>query len=232
MKLWIAIIMTVSILTGCSKPTAALSASLAEKVLTEEVKEAAKWEIMELNRQKYLKELKEVNDDFVGILRVSSIIEELVVHSSDNNEYLRLDFEKQYHRYGTIFMDYRNTLDDQNIIMYGHYVYYDEDGMFTELHLLKDQENYEEHKYIELETIEGIRQYQVASVFYYDLNADYPQYYQTSYSNIKDYLEDIAITEFYDTGIEITNKSKLLTLQTCVRNRDDLRLIVVAVQTN
>jgi len=70
-------------------------------------------------------------------LRVGSIIEELVVHSSDNNEYLRLSFEKEYHRYGTIFMDYRNTLDDQNIIMYGHYVYYDEDGMFTELHLLK-----------------------------------------------------------------------------------------------
>lgn len=232
MKLMIALIMIMSILTGCSKPSAIITATAAERFLTEEVKESAKWEIMELNRKKYLNELKEVNDDFVGILRVSSIIEELVVHSSDNNEYLRLNFEKEYHRYGTIFMDYRNTLDDQNIIMYGHYVYYDEDGMFTELHLLKDQDNYEEHKYIELETIEGIRQYQVAAVFYYDLNADYPQYYQTSYSDIDGYLEDIAMTQFYDTGIEITNKSKLLTLQTCVRNRDDLRLIVVAVQTN
>jgi len=232
MKLMIALIMTMSILTGCSKPSAIITATAAERFLTEEVKESAKWEIMELNRQKYLKELKEVNDDFVGILRVGSIIEELVVHSSDNNEYLRLSFEKEYHRYGTIFMDYRNTLDDQNIIMYGHYVYYDEDGMFTELHLLKDKENYEDQKIIELETVEGIRQYQVASVFYYDLNADYPQYYQTSYSNIKDYLKDIDSVEFYDTEIEITNKSKLLTLQTCVRNRDDLRLIVVAVQTN
>lgn len=232
MKLMIALIMILSVLTGCSKPVAVITSSAGEKFLTEEVKEYVKWEIMELNRQKYLNELKEVNDDFVGILRVSSIIEELVVHSSDNNEYLRLNFEKEYHRYGTIFMDYRNTLDDQNIIMYGHYVYYDEDGMFTELHLLKDQENYEEHQYIELETMEGIRQYQVAAVFYYDLNADYPQYYQTHYSNIGDYLEDIEITQFYDTGIEITNKSKLLTLQTCVRNRDDLRLIVVAVQTS
>ena len=34
--------------------------------------------------------------------------------------------------------------------------------------------------------------------------------------------------EFYNTGIEITPVDRFLTLQTCVENRDDLRLIVIA----
>ena len=227
----ILVVLILLMLYGCKEVKSASLQSAMSTMITQEKIEEAKWAVLENNRVKLLQELKEVNEDFVGIVRVGSLIEENVVHSSDNNDYLRLDFEKNYYRKGTIFMDYRNTLDDQNIILYGHYVYYDETSMFSPLHELKDENNYESQKYIELELIEGIRKYQVAAVFYYDLDLDKPQYYHTSYDRLlSGYLKDVKNAQFYDSGVKITEKSKLLTLQTCVRNRDDLRLIVVAVE--
>ena len=45
---------------------------------------------------------------------------------------------------------------------------------------------------------------------------------------LTNYLNAVKAVEFYDTGVEINDGDKFLTLQTCVRKRDDLRLIIVA----
>ena len=55
---------------------------------------------------------------------------------------------------GSVFMDYRNYLKDQNIILYGHHFArdYDPSGskQFTPLDVLLTEENYEENKYLKL----------------------------------------------------------------------------------
>lgn len=231
MKLFVLIVLLMN-LTGCAEIKSTPVLTAFGKVFTEEKMNDVHQQLIHHRRSIKHQSLREINDDFVGIVRIGNLIEEKVVQSDDNKEYLRLDFEKNYYRKGTVFMDYRNTLDDQNIILYGHYVYYDETSMFSPLHQLKEEENYEANQWIELELENEIRTYQIVAVFYYDLEAVMPQYFHTVYSEdvFAKYLQDIQNAEFYDTGADISSESRLLSLQTCVRNRDDLRLIVLAKQ--
>lgn len=45
-------------------------------------------------------------------------------------------------------------------------------------------------------------------------------------------MKTIEIKEFYHIDEDLTIDDRWLTLQTCVRNRDDLRLIVLAKEVN
>jgi sortase B len=174
---------------------------------------------------------KEINTEFIGSLKFENgLIEENIVQTKDNEKYLALSWDLKESSHGAAFMDYRNSQDDQNMIIYAHYVYKDESLMFGPLHQLIQQENYEENSVIHLQLENEIRKYKVAYVYYYEMDNPTLEYFHTNYD--KDYfdfyLESIKNKAFYDTGLEITKNDKLLTLQTCVRDREDLRLIVVA----
>lgn len=187
---------------------------------------------------------KAKNPDYIAELSFDSgLFEFPVVQGSSNGTYLQTDWETmEYDIEGSIFMDYRNEINDQNLIIYGHYVYADENAKFGPLHILKDQANYEANKDITLELEHEWRFYEIAKVFYCQLvqdeNGEYVytvdnlQYHQAEFDDdyFDVYMNAIDEVEFYDTGIDLTTEDKLLTLQTCVRNRDDLRLIIVAKQ--
>ena len=128
--------------------------------------------------------------------------------------------------------------------------------MFTPLHVLRDKDNYEENKYIALLLEDEVRRYQVASVYLcsleydeaykdYVYTKDEQQYYLENFT--PEYLEaykdaiNVSVNDpsldidhegtGYDaefTGIDFDVDDSILTLQTCVLNRPDLRLIVVA----
>ena len=175
-------------------------------------------------------ERKSVNEDYIGEIIIEDLINEYVVQTVDNEFYLKHDFYKNEFSQGSIFLDYRNSLDDQNLIIYGHYVYKDETSKFSLLHLLKEEENYEKYKNIKLDLGYEVREYVVSKVYYYDMDSDKLIYFLTNYSNeeLNSYLNSVDEVKFYDTGVEISIGDKFLTLQTCVRNRNDLRLIILA----
>ena len=175
------------------------------------------------------------NPDYMGHLSFESgIISEAVMYSGNNDKYLRKDFYLKHDTQGTVFMDMDCTLDSRNITMYGHYVYYDEDAKFTPLHLLKEEENYEDNKFIQFQLKDEIRTYQVFAVYYYDWMKEAGYHYQTTdFQTEEGFLRHVRRAKeraMYDTNVEIEASDSILTLQTCVRNRDDLRLIVVAVE--
>lgn len=180
-------------------------------------------------------EKKAINPDYVGHLYFESgLIDQLVVQSDDNEKYLDTDFEGNYYSSGNVFMDYRNTLMDENIIIYGHYVYADESKMFSPLHQLEDEANYEANKYLYFALDNEVRKYEVADVYDYEMGLESLEYFHTEYTSdeLNAYLNNVHEAEFYHTGVEITNLDHFLTLQTCVRDRDDLRLIVIAKQVD
>lgn len=200
--------------------------------------------IQELHKE--YEEDKQINDEIVGVLYFNSgIIHQPVVYDPTNNKYLRTDWRTMnYDPVGTAFMDFRNDLsaDDQNTIIYGHYVYesYSSDRtlMFTPLELFRDEKNYEENKYLVFVGEDEIRYYEVAVAFdcplitidglQYTLDdlqynlIDYDSDYFTTYKNtLKEYA-------FYDTGIDLEQDDYLLTLQTCVEGQTDHRLVIIA----
>lgn len=177
------------------------------------------------------------NQDYMGWLSFDSgIISEAVMFSGDNDKYLRKDFNLKQDGKGTVFMDMSCSLDSKNITMYGHYVYYDENAKFSPLHLLKEKENYETHKYITFKIKDEIRRYEVFAVYYYDWMNDAGYYYNTAdFQTADGFLRHVRRAKdraMYETDIEVTKDDYLLTLQTCVRNRSDLRLIIVAKKIN
>ncbi|MEG2751373.1 MAG: class B sortase [Anaerorhabdus sp.] len=173
----------------------------------------------------------EINPEFKGQIKFESqLLKENVVQGKDNEKYLALSWDLEETSQGSIFMDYRNHIEDQNLILYGHYVYKDENAKFGPLSQLIEEKNYEKNKYIELEIEEEKRKYEIAYVYYYEMGNPLMEYFHTNYDNeyFEVYKEKVKEQAFYETGIEIAMEDKLLTLQTCVRDRDDLRLVVIA----
>lgn len=176
-----------------------------------------------------------INPEYLGMLRFGSgLIEEPVVQGSDNEKYLNVSWDLKSDTQGTVFLDYRNQLEDQNLILYGHYVYKDESKKFGPLHQLTNPEVAEQHRDLTLELGPETRHYQVELVYYYEMDNPVLEYFHTEYDAdyFSVYLEQVRKRALYDSEEKLTSEDSLLTLQTCVRNRDDLRLIVIARQIN
>lgn len=138
---------------------------------------------------------------------------------------------------GSVFMDYRNNLNDQNIIIYGHH-FSESAGndpqrnkAFTPLEKLVDETNYLDNKDLRLILDNETRSYQLVAVYKFDSQNEYDlknlQYYRTEYNydeyeDIKDddyyqkYIDCLDLVKLYDTGIKLTTDDKTLTLQTCI----------------
>ena len=187
------------------------------------------------------------SDDYVGTITFESgLIDLPFVQGKDNDVYYRTDWESmKYDEEGSIYLDSSNTLDDQNLILIGHYVYpmYDESRthMFTPLAKLTDKDNYEANKYVKLYFKNEVRRYEIAYVYYCELIEDeyegekfyytndgfefyYPNYTEEQFDK---YIDTVKKNAFYDTGVSVNYNDKLLTLQTCVENHDELREIVL-----
>lgn len=188
-----------------------------------------------------------LSSDYIGTIKFESgIIDLPFVQGTSNDTYYRTDWlTKSYDEEGTVYMDSANTLDDQNIILIGHYVYEVLDASrthkFTPLAKLLDKANYEDNKYVKLYLENEVRRYEIAYVYYCELiseeyNGETFQYTENGYefyipnyteSEFNTYINTVKAQSLYDTGISIDYSDKFLTLQTCVENHDELREIVL-----
>lgn len=185
-------------------------------------------------------------DDYVGqIIFESGIIDEPVLQSNDNETYLNKNFETfEYEICGPVFMDYIcNRRNDQNTIVYGHTRSTAADPkhviMFSPLHLLIDQNNYEDNKIIYFAYEDNVDVFLITNVYKVAVEAEEdgtqylldgePLYYLNEYSDseFEKYKKAIISRQYYDTGLDIYKNDELLTLQTCFEGNND-KLIVVA----
>lgn len=152
---------------------------------------------------------------------------------------------------GSVFMDYRNHLTDQNLIIYGHHFseWNDEtrSKSFTPLEQLLEEENYKDNKEVNLLLEDEIRTYELWAVYKHDFtdgeyimkaqywrcNYNYDDYTDTTDENFyQNYIDFINEHKLYDTDVELTTNDKTLTLQTCITGRaGDLYEICVFKQT-
>ncbi|NLC96546.1 MAG: class B sortase [Erysipelotrichaceae bacterium] len=173
--------------------------------------------------------LKVMNNDFKGwIVFESGLIDLPFVQAKDNDFYLRRNFDKEYSSHGSIFQDYSQDLNGRNITLYGHYVYNNADIMFTPLSTLKDKNSYEANKYFSLYLDREVRKYVIGAVIKYSLT-DEPLY-QIGDQTDEEFLQFIKYIDthkLFDTNEEINIDDKLVSLQTCIRNEDDSRWLII-----
>lgn len=166
------------------------------------------------------------NQDIIGELVIAnSNFKEIVVQTNDNEFYLNHLVDKTYNRLGSIFMDYRNTVDDRKIIIYGH----NSEDIHTEFNLLENYLNfdyYREHQDIYFRTINNNYHYKVFSVFivindyrYINLN-----FSDDEYNKHLKYLKEQSV---YDTYIDVNDDDEIIVLQTCYFQPKNSYLVVV-----
>ena len=189
----------------------------------------------------------ERNEDYAGTIRFKSGLIILPFFKGETNDtYLRTNWENmEYDIYGSVFMDSDCDYDSQNIIIYGHYVdqAYDPNGeniMFTPLKKLMNEENYEDNKYIELVLKDEIRTYEIVAVYYCPLIEEDGLWYvdagliynEPNYTlnDFNEYKKSVKNAMMFPIETDFEYEDKLLTLQTCVEGREDLREIVLAKQ--
>ena len=105
--------------------------------------------------------------------------------------------------------------------------------MFTPLTKLKKQENHEANKIVRLHFRDETRTYVVAYVYEFDYTKtqyDYTIRNFASQEALDDFFAYPKKHQYYDTNVDIELGDSFITFQTCVRNQDTKRLIVVAKQ--
>ena len=162
--------------------------------------------------------MREINPDYVcWIMIYGTNVDYPVVRASDNERYLNTSFLGERNRYGTLFMDYRNTGEFvPHIIIYGHNT---QDGSkFGTLHNFLDDEFLANHPVITLKVNDRIVEYEIFSARLTDIND--PAYFL-------DFSAPGSFRAFLERNGAPPDAVQILTLSTCVgRVIDDNRLVV------
>ena len=186
--------------------------------------------IYDIKYKMIFNELKEINNDTIGYLKVNNTnIDYPVVQAKDNDFYLKNDYYKNSNRHGWIFMDYRNDKDNlnKNTIIYGHNLA--NQKMFGTLRYALNKSWYSKtnNQIITFNTPYKNMNWQIFSIYKVPVTTDY---LKTNFSNDNDYLDFIKMIKersIYDFKVELNKDDFILTLSTC-SNGHDQRLVVHA----
>lgn len=160
--------------------------------------------------------LKEDNEDVIGWITFDNMkLSYPIMQREDNEYYLNHTFSGEVNSAGSIFMEAANSSDfeDMHTIIYGHNM--KNLSMFGQLKKYKTEEFYEEHQFFTVYTDEHAYRYQIFA--YYDI-AETGDVYMIGFGPDKEYREFVnkmRRRSYYDTGLEVTEQDKVITLSTC-----------------
>ena len=183
------------------------------------------------NMQNEIKALNATYEDAIAWISIPNTkIDAPIFKGKDNETYFSKNREGEDIKYGELFMDYRcniNNMDNMShFIVYGHNT--EDEKYFSELLKYKDINFFNNHKTIEMSTINGNYKWEIFSVykttpdfFYIDVQfKDNDEYYE--------FLKSLKEKSIYNTNVDISKDDTILTLSTCDYTIDDGRFVVQA----
>lgn len=187
-------------------------------------------------------EYYEKNNDFVGWIKIDSTHVDYPVVKTDNNDfYLNHNFEKEKEGRGAIYMDKDCSASPlgENTVIYGHN--WLDKTMFSELTKYSDLDFYKEHPVVEFNTRTNMYKWKIFAVFITSASANEDNGYVFNYiypdmggENFDGYMSEIKKRSLFDTGVDVKETDKILTLSTCTREVDtssyraDCRIVILA----
>ena len=174
-------------------------------------------------------ELKKINPETVGWIRVPNTkIDFPVVQTKNNDYYLYHSFDKSENSAGWIFMNSKNSSDlsDRNTVIFGHNRR--NDSMFGTLKNILKEGWYSNQKNRTITYIneEGEKTYKIVSIYSVP-NEDY--YITTDFSDTdyEKFINEIKIRSVKNFEENVTLEDKILTLSTCA-NDSNYRVVLHA----
>lgn len=175
------------------------------------------------------KDLLTVNNNIVGWISTDGTkLNNPILQAENNDFYLNHNVKDRESRAGSVFMDYRNDVQDinRNTILYGHAM--KNSTMFGSLKNYLNQQYADEHPIIYLDTLyEG---YDVEVFAAYETTIDF-YYIETEFKSsdvFLKFLDEIQARSAIEMNVEIGPEDKILTLSTCKDSvlSDDHRFVV------
>ena len=181
-------------------------------------------------------ELYTQNNDIVGWIRLDGTkVDYPVMQTPEHTDYyLKRGFDKKRTARGSIYV--REECDvfapSDNVTIYGHRM--NSGSMFGELHKLKKVEFWADHRYIQFDTLLERHTYEIFAVFRISASVNngfqYHLYVDMTQLEFDDYVAQCKDRALFDTGITPQYGEKLITLSTCEKDNNSIRLVVVARQ--
>ena len=173
-------------------------------------------------------EMYSTNSDYVGWIFIPDTeINYPMVVSYDNDYYLHRTFLKEYNFAGTLFLDCLTyNLDFFNTIIYGHRM--NNGSMFADLEKYLLEPYYSEHKTIYIFSKNELLVYEVFTCRKVELD---DECYAIGFADSDDFYRWVLRMKGdsnYSTSLAPTDNSNVITLSTCVRNDDTMRIILQA----
>ena len=186
-------------------------------------------------------ELLTQNSDFLGYLTIpDTTVSFPVVQGRDNQYYLTHSFDGAYSAYGCPFLDNRNTLESDILVVHGHNMGSNRSEMFSPLVLFQDTAYAESHStahFARVNAAEGeSSEFQLIAVVNLDINNEFDYFrgnFETEEERIE-FLDFLASKSAYKAPYAGEwPEGRILILSTCNRLYGaDNRLLLAFVQKN
>lgn len=229
----IPLVLTVSLLTSNRFPSNPKSISNSSsrqvtKSLTKKLYQVSKEEKDYLSKR--FANLTAVNGEAIAyIYAPGTKLDEPIVQTSDNSTYLEKTFEGGYEPYmGTVFMDKDNKKDfsDRLTWLFGHArgSQVADNRMFNDVNFYDNQEFFDQHKYLVIETPERKLYYEAMGLV---IVPEETAFYRTAFDGDKDFTDQL--TSIYEASrtknknITVKASDKYLVLSTCREEDETIR---------
>ncbi|MBQ2824556.1 MAG: class B sortase [Oscillospiraceae bacterium] len=189
-------------------------------------------------------EMLAINPNYAGYLYIPDVMSEAVVKYTDNDYYLNHNIYDQKRSCGTVFADFRNTVNDysdrmsDNIILYGHN---QKDGtMFGNMDYYKwDYKYWLKNPFIYFDNLYESGTYVIISSFVINTEPEHDNGNVFDYNNFinfksegpytyENFIKEITDRSHFITGIDVNEEDKFLTLSTCTYEWEPARHVIVA----
>ena len=168
------------------------------------------------------------NDDIIGNITVSGTdIDEYIVKTTDNNYYLNHNLKKEYDISGAVFMDYRNSVDDKKILIFGHNARKLDTVPFHDLEKYLDESFYRENKYVDLKFNEDTK-WLIFSVMIVKKGNNTHMKLEFDDNSWLEHLNYLKSNSIYDTGVDVSFDDRIVVIQTCNYHPENTYILICA----
>ena len=169
-----------------------------------------------LKRDFSIKDLKKINKDIVGWVKIDNTnIDYPILAGLDNTDYLKRDYKGDYSPSGSIFLDYRNSRDfsDSISIIYGHNMA--KGLMFSDIKKFKDTDFFDINRTGKLYTSDKVYNLEIYSFNIIEANRDITYKLQKYKNNSNEVITNLINEAINKRDLVINDKDKYLLLSTC-----------------
>ena len=170
--------------------------------------------------------LKNNRSDSLTLSIVNTNIKIPIAQGTDNSYYLNHSLTGKEDKVGTPFLDYRNHLDDQKLLIYGH----NSKTIDTPFHILEQYTNpsfLREHPSFILRGEGAIYHYQIFSVLVVTNDFQHMKL-EMNHEEYKRHLDWFQKNSMYNTLVNVYDNDDILVLQTCYYSPKDSYLLIVS----